>query len=178
MILFGAIAAIGLAAFAVLADYLPREDDVSEAAYLVSRHGPKLTPANARSIVNAAREIGASPRDLAALISFETGGSFRPDQKNSIDAIGLIQFTKTTAKSLGTSVEALSIMTFDQQMEYVKRYFRQWSGPFSLHRLSMAVFYPPAMDQAEDWPFPSVVTKYNPGITTPAHYLAFVRRRL
>lgn len=180
MILFGTIAAISLAVFAALGG-IGNDDSADESAahYLAQRHGPKLSPANARSIVNAARQIGADPKDLAALISFETGGSFRPNTRNAIDATGLIQFTKKTAISLGTTVDALSLMTFDQQMEYVIRYFEKWPGPYTLHRLAMAVFYPPAMEWAEDRPFPAdPVVKNNPGILTPGHYLAFIRRRI
>ena len=47
-----------------------------------------------KEVLWAANELGVNPNDLAACISFESAGSFSPDQKN-LDggaAIGLIQF--------------------------------------------------------------------------------------
>lgn len=66
---------------------------------------------------------------LMAVMHLETGGSFSPAQKgvsnSGVKYIGLIQFSATTAQSLGTTYDALSKMTFIEQMDYVEKYLNQ-----------------------------------------------------
>jgi len=84
-----------------------------------------FTPEKGSAILRAAQELGVNPNDLAAIISFETGGTFDPAARNpKSSATGLIQFMDGTAKGLGTTTTALAGMTFEQQMEYVVKYFR------------------------------------------------------
>lgn len=79
----------------------------------------------AESIARVAANIGVRANDLAAVISFETAGSFSPSKRNpTSSATGLIQFMDATAKGLGTTTSALARMSFDQQMVYVERYFK------------------------------------------------------
>jgi len=81
----------------------------------------------AKSIQSVANRLGINPNDLAQIISFETGGTFDPAQKNLAggSARGLIQFMPSTAKGLGTTTEALAAMTFDEQMVYVEKYLKK-----------------------------------------------------
>ncbi|WP_236452116.1 hypothetical protein, partial [Escherichia coli] len=52
-----------------------------------------FTPEKAASIARVAKNIGVNPNDLAAVISFETGGTFSPSKRNpNSSATGLIQF--------------------------------------------------------------------------------------
>lgn len=81
------------------------------------------------------RELGMKPLHLAATIGFETALTFDPRKKNvRSGAVGLIQFTKPVAESLGTSLFALRWFTSAiDQLEYVKRYYqrlgrRSWSS--------------------------------------------------
>lgn len=85
-----------------------------------------FTPEKAKSIQATAERLGVNPNHLAQIISFETGGSFDPAQKNlkGGSARGLIQFMPDTAKSLGTTTEALAAMTFDEQILYVEKYLK------------------------------------------------------
>lgn len=85
-----------------------------------------FTPEKAKSIKATSERLGINPNDLAQIISFETGGTFDPSQKNLAggSARGLIQFMPSTAKAMGTTTEALAAMTFDEQMVYVEKYLK------------------------------------------------------
>lgn len=93
----------------------------------------------------------------ATAISFETNGTFSPSiQNQSSHATGLIQFLPSTAKRLGTSIEALRAMTFIQQLEYVKKYFEAHRGKIhSMADFYLVIFYP-----AEVGKSPSDVVAY------------------
>lgn len=69
--------------------------------------------------------VGAKSTHLLAIMAAETGGRFDPTTPNQIGAIGLIQFTKGTAKNLGTSTSALGQMNSVQQLDYVQKYLDQ-----------------------------------------------------
>lgn len=85
-----------------------------------------FTPERAKSIQAVAQRIGVDPNDLAAIISFETAGTFSPSIKNpTSSATGLIQFMPASAKDLDTTTEKLAAMPFDEQMQYVERYFKE-----------------------------------------------------
>jgi hypothetical protein len=66
---------------------------------------------------------------LMAVMHLETGKTFSPSQKGVSSSgakyIGLVQFSATTAQSLGTTYDALGKMTFLKQMEYVEKYLKQ-----------------------------------------------------
>jgi len=92
---------------------------------------PRGTPTNGftaskgQAIRAAAQLLGIDPNDLAAVISFETGGTFRQDIRNpTSSATGLIQFMEATAKQLGTSTAELARMSFEEQMKYVVKYLQ------------------------------------------------------
>jgi hypothetical protein len=87
--------------------------------------------------------LGTKSEYLLAVIHFETGGSFDPCVQNNIGATGLIQFTKTTAKNLGTSTDKLCKMSRFEQLDYVEKYLINYKGKVStLHDLYLAVFLP------------------------------------
>ncbi len=88
-----------------------------------------FTPQKAAAIARVAKNIGVDPNDLAAVISFETGGTFNPAAKNKgSSATGLIQFMRgsggTKGKYYGMSRDAFASLSFDEQMEYVEKYFK------------------------------------------------------
>jgi len=149
-----------------------------------------MSPALAKRIVDVAHAVGAHPFDLANLINWESGRTFRSDIQNKEGdppslATGLIQFTPSTAKKLGTTVDALAKLTPVQQMSWVRKYLMrvkagQWDdktpGPLnSPQRLAMAVFYPWAREWDPNASFAAKghgrVLEWNPGITSPAAYL-------
>lgn len=94
-----------------------------------------FTADKAASIARVAKNIGVNPEDLAAVISFETGGSFDPNKRNpKSSATGLIQFMKgsggTKGKYYGMSRDQFGALSFDEQMNYVEKYFKERSGRF------------------------------------------------
>lgn len=111
-----------------------------------------------------ARSVGAVPTDLANLVHFES--RFDPTSRGPSDpaAIGLVQFTPSSAASIGTSVEILRRMSAVEQIPFVKRYLdsirrgRQLDTP---HRLYMAVFFPEAIEWDPNRPFPEDLVRKN-----------------
>lgn len=90
----------------------------------------KLSNNKLESIARVAKNIGVSPNDLAAVISFETGGSFSPSAKNPLSsATGLIQFMSgsggTKGAYYGMSRNQFASLSFDEQMNYVEKYFKE-----------------------------------------------------
>ncbi len=93
---------------------------------------------------------------LLAIMYMESGVNPAIVNKNG-GATGLIQFIPSTAKGLGTSVEALKKMSAVQQLVWVKKYFQ---GNFkslkitsikSFADLYMVVFYPKAYGKADSY---------------------------
>ncbi|MFW1774725.1 hypothetical protein [Acinetobacter seifertii] len=101
----------------------------SAKSYSQNISSKKFTSKKAKSILKVAKEIGVDPNDLAAVISFETGGTFSPSVKNpNSSATGLIQFMEgsggTKGKYYGMSRKKFSSLSFDEQMVYVEKYFK------------------------------------------------------
>jgi len=83
--------------------------------------------------------------DLMACMAFESGGTFSPHVRNAAGsgAIGLIQFMPDTAFQLGTTTYLLSLMTPEDQLTYVKAYFRPYAHKVhSLSDMYMAILLP------------------------------------
>ena len=94
------------------------------------RSNKKFTPEQANAIQRVAKNIGAHPNDLAAVISFETRGEFSPNARNpDSSATGLIQFMAgsggTKGRYYGMTRDQFGSLSFDQQMQYVERYFKE-----------------------------------------------------
>ena len=94
-----------------------------------------LTTEKKKSIARVSKNIGVNPNDLAAVISFETGGSFDTNKRNpKSSATGLIQFmgkgaTKNGKFNDGTyygmTRNNFGSLSFDEQMNYVEHYFKE-----------------------------------------------------
>lgn len=94
-----------------------------------------FTPEKAAAISRVAKNIGVNPNDLAAVISFETGGTFSPNARNKgSSATGLIQFMSgsggTKGQYYGMSRDQFGSLSFDEQMKYVEKYFKERSKNF------------------------------------------------
>lgn len=71
-------------------------------------------------------------------------------------ASGLIQFMPSTARGLGTTVEAIRQMSPVQQLVYVEKYFENYKGRMhSVEDIYRVVFYPAAIGKPDDWVFGS-----------------------
>ncbi len=86
-----------------------------------------VTPAFISEVEAMAARLDTQPEYILAVMSFETGGSFDPSQRNfaGSGATGLIQFMPATARGLGTSTEALAQMSSVEQLRFVEAYFAQ-----------------------------------------------------
>lgn len=118
---------------------------------------------------------------MANLINHESGRTFNPAVKNPTSgATGLIQFMPKTASGLGTTTDALSKMTFSEQLEYVDKYLAgnlkkyldengKIKPSFTQPDLFMTIFYPVSIGNP-DYVFPKNVQEQNGGIKTPKDY--------
>jgi hypothetical protein len=109
--------------------------------------GLRNTSGSFRSaLAEMALSLGLDPSYIAAVMKIETGGTYSPSIQNPFTgAVGLIQFMPATARAMGTSVEALRSMTAEQQLQYVKDFFRPHVGrirPNVPGDYYLAVFYP------------------------------------
>ena len=82
-----------------------------------------------KSISRVAKNIGVDPNDLASIISFETSGTFNPNIRNPrSSATGLIQFMSGTGgyagKYYGMTRDQFGALSFDEQMNYVEKYYK------------------------------------------------------
>lgn len=74
-------------------------------------------------VISISKKINCNPNDLMGVMWVETTHTFSPSIKHpGGSATGLIQFTKSTAEVLGTSIDELKAMTQLQQLEYVEKY--------------------------------------------------------
>jgi hypothetical protein len=90
-----------------------------------------------------------------ACIAWESGETFRADIKNAAGsgAVGLIQFMPSTAKALGTSTEHLSRMSPEDQINYVYKYFKSYTGRLhNLGDLYMAILWPKGVGKPDAYP--------------------------
>lgn len=133
-----------------------------------------LSPELWEGIQGVAERLDMDPRHLAAVMAFES--RLNPQAVNPYSgATGLIQFMPRTAANLGTTTSALRAMTALQQLPYVERYFAGFGGPFdTLQQVALTVFYPAYRNKPPTTEFPANVRAVNPGIRTPADYVAKV----
>lgn len=111
------------------------------------------SPAFKSKLIEVANKLGINPNYLATCISFETGGSFSPSEKNRAGsgAIGLIQFLPSTARNIGTTTEQLAQMSAEQQLDYVEKYLQPYIGRLkSLNDVYLAILNPANIGQKDD----------------------------
>lgn len=105
---------------------------------------PGGEPGDFMSEVNrVASRFGVNPSDLLALMRSES--SLNPQAVNpTTGATGLIQFMPATARSLGTTTEAIRQMSAAEQMKYVEKFFESVRLPqgASAGQLYAYVFLP------------------------------------
>lgn len=90
---------------------------------------------------------GINAMALLSIMHHETGGTFSPRIRNQDSgAVGLIQFTRSTARRLGTDAYRLSRMDRIEQLGYVEKYFRQFEADYTKPgNIASAVFFPKAI---------------------------------
>lgn len=98
--------------------------------------------------------LGVSPDELMACMAFETGETFSPTIKNAAGApyYGLIQFGAAAAADVGATIPSLLKMSAEQQLEYVYRFFKPYSGKLrNLNALYMKILWPAAVEKPDDY---------------------------
>lgn len=100
-----------------------------------------------RGLAAVATQLEADPNMLAAIISFETGGTFSPQIRNpKSGAVGLIQWIPSTARAMfGMSTDQIAKLSREEQLPLVLRYLREVSRGRRLDTVSdfyAAVFAP------------------------------------
>jgi Transglycosylase SLT domain len=141
----------------------PKIDDIALA------WGKKVPKTFKDKVITISARLGVDPNHLMAAMAFESGRSFRPDIQNPYSkATGLIQFMPTTAKSLGTSIEALKRMSATRQLDFVEKYFSPYVGRLKdLDDLYMAILWPRAVAKPASYVLfaaPANAYKFNKGL--------------
>ena len=106
--------------------------------------GARVSPEFRSKVREIAAEQNLDPNWYMAVMAFETGRSFSPSIKNpGSTATGLIQFTESTARGLGTTTAQLARMTAVEQLDYVKDYFEEHKNKIkNIGDMYMAAFMP------------------------------------
>lgn len=97
-----------------------------EEAIDFAKNGPQSVAgpsAIASSILRGASALGVQPRDLAAIIGYESAGSFSPERTNPWGYKGLIQFAPDNWRNGKYGLKPG--MSFDQQMDSVISYMQE-----------------------------------------------------
>jgi uncharacterized membrane protein len=104
-------------------------------------------------VVQISSLLQTKPIFLMAVMSFETGGTFSASKRNPVSgATGLIQFIAPTAHSLGTSLDALAKMTALDQLDFVEKYLRPFTGRLlTIEDAYMAVLFPVAIGKGRQF---------------------------
>lgn len=148
----------------------------------------KTSSAFRRRLIEVTKARGLSADFLAAVMSFETGGTFSPSIRNpESGAVGLIQFASGAA-AIGRTKDELAAMSAVEQLDEVGRYFDVVvKKPVkSLDDHALAVFAPAFIGKAPNavaYASPSQSYEQNKaldvddsGTITVSEYTARVRR--
>ena len=102
----------------------------ASAAKAASKAAALIPKAVSDAILDGAKKLGVNPNDLAAVISFETGGTFSTNARNpTSSATGLIQFMegsdgKDDGKYFGMTRDQFGNLLPLQQMDHVVSYLK------------------------------------------------------
>lgn len=105
----------------------------------------------------------------AQAVNKQPGDSGDPFTRSATRATGLIQFMPDTALRLGTATKALYAMNAIDQLHYVYKYFKPWTGKIkSYYDLYLVTFFPDAVGKPDDYILQtsrlsaSLIAKQNP----------------
>ncbi|OGI66347.1 hypothetical protein A2642_01375 [Candidatus Nomurabacteria bacterium RIFCSPHIGHO2_01_FULL_39_10] len=171
---------------------LPIDESTLSKKILQEKAQQKYDDAFYAKVNQIATNLNTKPEYLIAVMRFETGGTFDPCKKSKwSSATGLIQFLKSTAIRLATTTDQLCTMTQVQQLDYVEKYFKQFKHkirPNNLGDIAMAVFWPRAINQPDDYVLfkqgtgaynsNKALDRDNNGEITRAEYLNLVIKRM
>jgi hypothetical protein len=115
-------------------------------------------------VYKVALYLGVKPEHLMFLMWFETGHTLDPHIQNAVGATGLIQFMPATARFLGTTIDALKVMSNVDQMDYVQRHLGIFKGRYKdWVDLYCGIFWPAAVGKPDTFRITrEIVAKENP----------------
>jgi hypothetical protein len=88
----------------------------------------------------------------AQAVNKQPGDVEDPQKRSATRATGLIQFMPDTALQLGTTTKALFAMNAIDQLGYVYKYFKPWTGKIkSYYDLYLVTFFPIAIGKPDDY---------------------------
>ncbi|HEY4787638.1 MAG TPA: transglycosylase SLT domain-containing protein [Bacteroidales bacterium] len=88
----------------------------------------------------------------AQSVNKQPGDSDNPQIRTANRATGLIQIMPDTALNLGTTTKALYFMNAIDQLGYVYKYFKPWTGKIkSYFDLYLVTFFPDAVGKPDDY---------------------------
>lgn len=116
--------------------------------------GQKVTSTFRDRVRWIASDLGLSAGDLMNCMAFESGQTFSAHIFNAAGsgAVGLIQFMPQTAAMLGTTIGKLALMSAEDQLNYVWKYFAPYKD--KLHNLGDtygAILWPGMIGKADSY---------------------------
>ena len=147
-------------------------------------------------VIDISNKLGANPNWLMWVMRSESGLNAQAQNTKYLvqgqPATGLIQFVKSTAEYLGTSIPALYNMSNVDQLDYVYKYFKPYAGRIkSIYDVYLIIFFPIALGKPDSWEFqtknlkPQTVAKSNPifdlnkdGIITVAEFKKYIDKKI
>lgn len=134
--------------------------------------GLKVSAAFRQKVASIATMLRIEPSWLMAVMAFESAETFSSAVRNGAGsgAVGLIQFMPSTCAALGVTVEQMAVMTPEEQLDYVERYFAPWRGRMhSLGDVYGAVLWPGMIGKSDD----AVIFRRN----DPHHPALYIQNR-
>ncbi|MGS8299858.1 hypothetical protein ACVCEY_19900 [Escherichia coli] len=115
--------------------------------------GAKVSREFKLKVIEVCERLEINPDYLMSCMAFETGETFSPNVRNpNGSATGLIQFMAHTARVLGTTINELAGMTSVEQMDYVEKYFKPYTGKIkTIEDVYMVIFCPRAVGKPNSY---------------------------
>ncbi|WP_435300717.1 hypothetical protein [Escherichia coli] len=115
--------------------------------------GAKVSREFKLKVIEVCERLEINPDYLMSCMAFETGETFSPNVRNpNGSATGLIQFMANTARVLGTTINELAGMTSVEQMDYVEKYFKPYTGKIkTIEDVYMVIFCPRAVGKPNSY---------------------------
>ena len=113
--------------------------------------GGSINDAFQKKLEEVAKRLKVSKSDLLGIMKHESG--LNPHAVNPYTrATGLIQFMPSTAKRMGTSVEALKNMSAIEQLDYVEKFYKPIAGKAKdIGDLYMFTFLPAVVGKPDNY---------------------------
>jgi hypothetical protein len=105
------------------------------------------------SVLDYSESLGIDANWLMAVMYFETAGTFSASIRNPYsNATGLIQFMPNTALDLDTTIDELALMSAEEQLYYVYRYYYPYRNRIKSYvDLYLATFFPLAIGKGDNY---------------------------